>query len=253
MNEDPRKPEEQPTWPPRPEDPDDGLGGGAPHPAEERDDEAIGSPADAVPSAPAPIPEGELGADAAPPAPPVWDGLSVGPPETAVEEAPEESRLVPDGRLFELDPRVQPQWVIEGLLQTLFLGALAGAADWWWLSESDWWPLPFGFVLGGVAIGSLLLAIFFPRLEYRRWRFAIRPHDVLMQFGVIWQVRRSMPRSRIQHVDIRSGPIERAFGLVKVTLFTAGSGEADATIPGLTPVDAERLREMLLEEEDGVG
>ena len=62
-------------------------------------------------------------------------------------------------------------------------------------------------------------------------------------------MRRCSPRLRIQHVDIESGPIDRAFGMVKLTLYTAGTNAAVGTIPGLLPQDAEALRETLLQTE----
>jgi membrane protein YdbS with pleckstrin-like domain len=70
---------------------------------------------------------------------------------------------------------------------------------------------------------------------------------VLLAHGVWWQTRRSIPRSRIQHVDIESGPIERALGLSNLILFTAGTGDSDGRIPGLRQATAEALREVLLQ------
>jgi hypothetical protein len=65
-------------------------------------------------------------------------------------------------------------------------------------------------------------------------------------YGVVWRVSRSIPRVRVQHVDIRSGPVDRALGLVEVSLHVAGSAGPVLTIPGLEPADAEALRELLL-------
>jgi membrane protein YdbS with pleckstrin-like domain len=48
-------------------------------------------------------------------------------------------------------------------------------------------------------------------------------------------------------VDVTSGPIDRALGLVHVSLHVAGSAGAVLTIPGLAPAEAETLREALLE------
>jgi hypothetical protein len=51
----------------------------------------------------------------------------------------------------------------------------------------------------------------------------------------------------VQHVDVTSGPIDRALGLVHVSLHVAGSAGPVLAIPGLSPADAETLREALLE------
>jgi membrane protein YdbS with pleckstrin-like domain/uncharacterized damage-inducible protein DinB len=149
--------------------------------------------------------------------------------------------------LHVLHPSIRQAWMIENLITVVVftVGLLVSELLWW--PKTSWWPLPpwWGAVIG-VVVG-FVLAVSWPGLTYRRWRYSIRTHDVILTYGVIWRVRRSIPRSRIQHVDIRSGPLDRAFGLVKCTLYTAGSGE-DATIPGLLPRQAETIREAFLRE-----
>lgn len=175
-----------------------------------------------------------------------------------VAEAPEEPRVrvvthegAPsvDVAPLQLEPKVKVQWAFEAVTQGLFLGALIFGLEWWWLRNTDWWPLALGLATGGLAGISFLVNLALIPLEYRAWRYQLRAYDVLLSFGVLTRVRRSVPRTRIQHVDIRMGPVDRLLGLARVTLYTAGSGEADATIPGLKPDTAERLRELLLSEE----
>lgn len=111
-------------------------------------------------------------------------------------------------------------------------------------SRPDWWPMG-----GLVGVSQLVLVVpgyVLSAMSYRRWGYAIRERDVLIESGVIWRVRRSIPRTRVQHVDIRSGPVERAMGLVQVDMHTAGSMGPVASIPGLTPMAAEDLREVLI-------
>ena len=50
----------------------------------------------------------------------------------------------------------------------------------------------------------------------------------------------------MQLVEVESGPLERAFGIATVSLKTA-SVETNATIPGLPPEEAARLRDRLTE------
>lgn len=161
------------------------------------------------------------------------------PSVPAIEEAP----------LRPLDPRVRLLWVLAGLVGALAMGALAGGAEVLVLTRRRGWPLPPG--AGALAVAALLAAnaLVFPWLRYRAWRWALRRHDLLLCYGVVWKVRRSVPRSRIQHVDVESGPLERAFGLATLTVYTAGTGSADARVPGLAAADAEALRETLLAPE----
>lgn len=136
-----------------------------------------------------------------------------------------------------LHPRIQFVWALRSVL----LAALAGV------------PAGLGYALFGipryVAVGIpgavLLLGIVFAVARYRRWGYEIREDDIYLERGVITQVRTVVPLVRIQHVDSRRGPIERATGLASCVVYTAGSRGADVRIPGLTPENADQLRERL--------
>ena len=145
-----------------------------------------------------------------------------------------------------LDPRVRVAWIIDNLIWSAILCAGGVFAELYWVKDWSWWPLPAWWGVGAMAILFFSSSVVWPFFSYRAWSYVVRTHDVLLAYGVLWRVRRSVPRPRIQHVDVRSGPIDRAFGLSKCTLFTAGTGEADATIPGVVPEVAESLRERLL-------
>ena len=143
-----------------------------------------------------------------------------------------------------LHPAVQVGWVVGRVINAFVLAGLAtfatsGLARW-----SAWSPAVLGFL---VFVGALLLGLLHARLLFVSWRWALRDDDVYASYGVVWRVTRSIPRVRVQHVDINSGPINRALGLVHVSLHVAGSVGAVLTLPGLAPADAESLREALLE------
>jgi hypothetical protein len=109
----------------------------------------------------------------------------------------------------------------------------------------DWW-LPRGVTALGTALVLSGLAAAYAMMRYGSWSYAVREQDVLIGSGVFWKVRRSIPRARVQHVDITAGPLDRAFGLVEVHLFTAGALGPVASIPGLSPEAAEELRSALV-------
>jgi uncharacterized protein len=48
----------------------------------------------------------------------------------------------------------------------------------------------------------------------------------------------------MQFVDVTAGPLDRRFGLSTVQLHTAAAA-TDASIPGLVPAEAARLRDRL--------
>ncbi|GAB1328351.1 PH domain-containing protein [Streptomyces sennicomposti] len=82
--------------------------------------------------------------------------------------------------------------------------------------------------------------------NWRSWRYAERADDLLISRGVLWHEETVVPYGRMQLVEVTSGPVERRFGLATVQLHTAAAA-TDATIPGLDPAEAERLRDRLTE------
>lgn len=145
-----------------------------------------------------------------------------------------------------LDPRVRFVWVVGATVSATLLGVVVTVAL-RFLDRSLLWAGPalaaVIVVLGGIH------AVY----RYRRWRFELEDDAVYIERGVLTHVRTVVPYVRVQHVDTQRGPTERAVGLAKVVVYTAGSRQADVSIPGLTPdrADAlqERLRRMAIESE----
>ena len=187
-------------------------------------------------------------ADAAIPSEPraAWGGAHAVAPSSM---APPLDDLPAGADYRQLAPATRTVWVWGALIWWLVLGTAAVSADLFWLSKLNRFPWPRG-VLGGLVASVLLVwLVWLAARSFAVFHYAIREWDVLIASGVLWRRRQSVPRMRIQHVDVASGPIDRRFGVVNLTMYTAGTGEADATIPGLLPEDAEMLRELLLPTE----
>jgi membrane protein YdbS with pleckstrin-like domain len=78
----------------------------------------------------------------------------------------------------------------------------------------------------------------------RSWGYAERAEDVLVTSGVLRRQLVVVPYGRMQFVDVTAGPLDRKLGLATVQLHTAAAA-TDATIPGLVPEEAARLRDRL--------
>ena len=78
----------------------------------------------------------------------------------------------------------------------------------------------------------------------RSWGYAERADDLLVTRGVLRRQLVVVPYGRMQFVDVSAGPLDRRFGLATVQLHTAAAG-TDASIPGLVPEEAARLRDRL--------
>jgi membrane protein YdbS with pleckstrin-like domain len=137
-----------------------------------------------------------------------------------------------------LDPRVRTVWVLQSALAAALVGGGLFAVD------RVLGVVP-RFVAPGVAAAILLVGAALAVLRYRAWGYEVRDDGLYLERGVFTQVRTVVPFVRIQHVDSSRSPVERLAGLATTVVYTAGSRGADVTVPGLTPVRADDLRERL--------
>lgn len=152
-----------------------------------------------------------------------------------------------------LDPRVVNLWRLQGLarLATFWLPVLVVSAG--------WVGFRYGFVPAAALAGALALllgvwTLAWPSVSWRHFRYGVRDDDLLVESGVLFRHTVSIPLDRIQHVDTRQGPMERAFGLSRLVVYTAAGMSADGSIPGLEEERADALRDALVRRrgDDGV-
>ena len=115
------------------------------------------------------------------------------------------------------------------------VGGLVGATSGWWGAAAAAGALPAG-----------VAAEWFVRRRVRAWAYCEREDDLLVRRGVLFSRLSVIPYGRMQFVDVRAGPFERAFGLATVRMHTAAAA-SDARIPGLSGDEAARLRDRLAE------
>lgn len=112
------------------------------------------------------------------------------------------------------------------------------------------WPV-FSFLgwlglVGAAVLGCLVAGIW---LGYRRWKFTAWKLDetgLHVRRGKLWRKEILVPRSRVQHLDIERGPIERHFGLATLIVHTAGTRLHAIRQPGFLDADAVALRDALV-------
>jgi membrane protein YdbS with pleckstrin-like domain len=115
----------------------------------------------------------------------------------------------------------------------VLVGVLTGL---WWISAILW----------GIAAVIVLVRLSLIERTWRSWGYVEREDDLYITHGVLFRSLVAVPYGRMQLVEVASGPLERSFGLATVSLKTA-SPETNATIPGLPPEEAARLRDRLTE------
>jgi membrane protein YdbS with pleckstrin-like domain len=122
-----------------------------------------------------------------------------------------------------------------GLIPVILGGTLPG-----WATAL----LPIAWIAAIAALGPML----------NRWSAAVYHHTsyrvggdgLEIRRGVLWRKVINVPRTRVQHTDVSQGPLERAYGLGTLVVYTAGTEHARVSLPGLDHAVALRLRGELL-------
>ncbi len=155
-----------------------------------------------------------------------------------------------DGLDHRLDPQVIPLERIAGgiVIAGIAAGSLIGVS--FALLVSDDMPGVLRVVLPGL---WLVLALFgawhayrWPARAYQHTSYRVDEQGIEIRKGVYWRVVINVPRSRVQHIDVSQGPIERRYGLGTLVIYTAGTDHAKVELGGLEHGRALRIREHLL-------
>lgn len=102
-------------------------------------------------------------------------------------------------------------------------------------------------ILLSAAVGAYLGA----RLRHQRWK--LDDEGLWLRTGRMWQRETRVPASRVQHVDLKHGPLERRFRLATLVVHTAAVHLSGITVRGLDEDDAQRLRDRLARQLDDAG
>ncbi|WP_259395625.1 PH domain-containing protein [Shewanella sp. SR43-4] len=109
-------------------------------------------------------------------------------------------------------------------------------------------PLPLMIALVGLVSVTLLAAIIIKLIHLKASKIAygLFKHEMVLREGLFWISTTALPYTRLQHVNLSQGPLERKYNLVTLKCFSAGSGLAEIDLPGLNADLAEHLRQHLL-------
>lgn len=171
-----------------------------------------------------------------------------------VDPAAPAARVVVDEAAQPLDPRVLRVHEIGlaiflGLVLTLtFLGTAISVA----LGDRE--RLAVKAIAAGVGIAAVatlwLLGRRWAHASYRHTSYLLSARGFEIRRGVWWRTVVNVPRSRIQHTDVTQGPLQRAFELATLVVYTAGAEHAKIDLHGLAFTTAMALRNDLLAPTD---
>lgn len=105
------------------------------------------------------------------------------------------------------------------------------------------WALP---VWGLWAVAYTIWAQVRARLAYRHARYRVDARGIEIRGGIFVRRVISVPRSRVQHIDVAQGPFERRHGIATLSIYTAGVSHAMVALPGVAHERALRIRDYLL-------
>jgi uncharacterized protein len=101
-----------------------------------------------------------------------------------------------------------------------------------------------------VSVSIIILSTFYGAwLGFNNWsctRWKLDHEGMHVQRGRWWKRQTLVPRSRVQHLDIERGPLERGRGLATLNVHTAGTRTQAVSVPGLLDDDAVALRNALV-------
>lgn len=142
--------------------------------------------------------------------------------------------------------RARKLYVLHGLWWALPLAGLAFVG----MHVADAGTLGVaGCTLAAAVLGALVGAWRGER-SWRRTGWILDASGFNLRRGQWWRSETRVPQSRVQHLDVRRGPLQRRLGLSTLVIHTAGTRLSAVSIAGLDEADAEQLRDALARQDD---
>jgi membrane protein YdbS with pleckstrin-like domain len=107
------------------------------------------------------------------------------------------------------------------------------------------------YIIWGIAILGLLNTWYNQACDQVK-SYTLRELDLHYTSGLFFKTVVSQPITRIQHIELKRGPIERKVGLATLQVFSAGGDMHTFQIPGLPVETAQQLRQFILHHKDVV-
>jgi uncharacterized protein len=106
-------------------------------------------------------------------------------------------------------------------------------------------PIPAGLALVPALAFAAWAVLVVPGRRYRHSGYAFGDDRIRVARGYLFHHDSVVPLGRIQHIDVKQGPLMRRWDLAVLTVHTAGSHGASVSLPGLKLAQAEAMREAI--------
>lgn len=97
-----------------------------------------------------------------------------------------------------------------------------------------------------VSVGTVAAGWLWAIYYARSYHYTLANDALTVSSGIVFKSNISIPRARIQKVDIFRGPLERLLGVSVLKVSTASPNESTVSLPGLPASEAESFRKDLL-------
>ena len=91
----------------------------------------------------------------------------------------------------------------------------------------------------------MVSVVFVVPRRWRRWGYAFTERELHIAHGWLVQVHTVVPVSRVQHIDVSQGPLERGAGVATLSLHTAGTDNSLVALSGIRRQRAEEIRDAI--------
>ena len=94
-------------------------------------------------------------------------------------------------------------------------------------------------LIGLTAFSAILVT---PERIYRRIGYSVDRLLLRVVRGWLFHTDTIVPFVRVQHIDVKRGPLDKLFGTATLVVHTAGTHNSIVSLPGLSPARAEAIR-----------
>jgi membrane protein YdbS with pleckstrin-like domain len=88
-------------------------------------------------------------------------------------------------------------------------------------------------------------SFYLPKRTYETTSWQLKDSGIEIQRGIWWKHQIFIPRDRIQHTDIKQGPMMRSFGIATLVINTGGTHEPSIPLAGILIETAQSIRDQL--------
>lgn len=99
-----------------------------------------------------------------------------------------------------------------------------------------------------VPLLALIAVAAVPQRIHRHLGYRVTDKFLQEVHGWMFHTDTIVPFVRVQHLDVRQGPVEKAFGVATLVVHTAGTHNSIVTVPGLAPEKAAAIRDIIREQ-----